>query len=207
MFLLRLLVALCAAPLVMVSFAGVAYLAIRVHPLYILLALVCVALVLVAGWHMHEHFEDKGSGAQAFASGIVLVATAAAGYVVTLNWAAPRHMCTVVEARTWYRHTPGGGETHNYRRLACDDGRTDRLGNEVAARKGADTTDRHKGDRLLVAYDPNGRLPSLAIKDRVWWVAGAGTGMLLVMAIHIGVVIADRRRRNERGEDERRLTP
>lgn len=197
MFLLRLLVALCAAPLVMVSFVGVAYLAIRVHPLYLLLGLVCVALALVTGWHMHSHFEDKGSGAQAFASGIVLVATIAAAYVVALNSAAPRHMCTVVEAHTWYRHTPGGGETYRHRRLVCDDGRTDRLGNEMAAQKGTDTTDQHKGTRLLVAYDPNGRLPSLAIGDQIWWAAGAGIGMLLVMTIHTGVVIADRRRRYE----------
>lgn len=195
MFPLRLLIALCAAPLVVVAFVGVAYLAIRVHPPYLLLGLVCVALALVVGWHIHDHFEDKGPGAQAFASGIVLVATVAAAYVVALNSVAPRHMCTVVEARTWHRHSPGGDETYHYRRLACDDGRTDWLGSEMAAQEGTDTTDQHEGTRLLVAYDPNGRLPSLAIDDQVWWVVGAGIGMVLVITMHTAVVIADQRRR------------
>jgi hypothetical protein len=194
-----LLVALCAIPLVMVAFAGVAHLAIRVHPLYLLLGLVCVALALVVGWHIHEHFEDQGPGPQAFASGVVLVATVAAAYVVTLGWAAPQHMCTVVEAHTWQRHSPGGDETYNHRKLACDDGRTDSLGTEVAARKGTDTTDQHKGTRMRVAYDPNGRLPSMAVNDQTWWVAGAVIGMLLAITMHTGVVIADqRRRRSER---------
>jgi hypothetical protein len=189
-----LLVALCAAPLVVAAFVGVAYLALRVDPLYLLLGLVCVALALVVGWHIHNHFEDKGPGAQAFASGMVLVATIVAAYVIALNSAAPRHMCTVVEARTLHRLSPGGEETYNYRRLVCDDGRTDWLGSELA-RNGTDTTDQHEGTRLLVAYDPNGRLPSLALGDQVGWVAGAGIGMILATATHIGVVIADQRRR------------
>lgn len=195
-FLLRLLVALCAAPLVVAAFVGVAYLAIRVHPGYLLLGVLCVAMAVAVGWHIHHHFEDKGPGAQAFATGIVLAATIVTAYVVALNTAAPRHMCTVVEARTWHRLSPGGEEIHNYRRLACDDGRTDWLGNGIAAQKGDDTTDQHKGTRLLVAYDPNGRLPSMAIKDQVPWMVGAAIGMILVLALHTGVVIADQRRRS-----------
>jgi hypothetical protein len=194
-FLLRLLVALCAAPLVVAAFVGVAYLALRVHPRYLLLGLVCVALALMVGRHIHNHFEDKGPGAQAFAGGIVLVATVAAAYVMALGTAAPRHMCTVVEARTWHRLSPGGEATYDYRRLACDDGRADWLGSEIAARNGTDTTDQYDGTRMLVAYDPNGRLPSLALDDRVRWTVWAGIGMVLVIAIHIGVVIADQRRR------------
>lgn len=194
-FFLRLLVALCAAPLVAAAFAGVAYLALRVHPLYLLLGVVCVALALVMGWHMHHHSEDSGLAVQAFASGIVLIATVAAAYVMVFSWVAPRHMCTVVEAHTWYRLSPGGEETHDYRRLACDDGRTDRLGNAMAAQRGTDTTDQHEGTRLLVAYDPNGQLPSLVIEDQVLWVVGAGIGMGVVIVLHTGVVIADQRRR------------
>ncbi|ONI91023.1 hypothetical protein ALI144C_02075 [Actinosynnema sp. ALI-1.44] len=194
---LRLLVALCAAPLVVAAFVGVAYLALRVHPLYLLLGLVCVALMLMVGWHIHRHFhvQNQGPGAQLCVSGIVFVATIAAAYVMTLSSAAPRHMCTVVEARTWHRLSPGGEETYNYRRLACDDGRTDWLGNQMASQRGTDTTDQYGGIRLRVAYDPNGQLPSLALDDQVWWVVGAGIGMVLVVALHVGVVVADQRRR------------
>jgi hypothetical protein len=50
-------------------------------------------------------------GSQAFASGVVLLATIVAAYVRTLNSAAPRHMCTVTEARILHRHSPGLAET------------------------------------------------------------------------------------------------
>jgi hypothetical protein len=63
----------------------------------------------------------------------------------------------------------------------------------VAAQRGTDTTDQHEGTRLLVAYDPNERLPSLVLEDRVLWVVGAGIGVVIVL--HAGVVIADQRRR------------
>jgi hypothetical protein len=59
-FFLRQLVALCAAPLVMAAFVGVGHLAIRVHPMYLLLGLVRVGLALVVGWHVHNHFEGRG---------------------------------------------------------------------------------------------------------------------------------------------------
>jgi hypothetical protein len=200
MFPLRLLVALCAAPLVAAAFTGVAHLALRGHPLYLLLGLPCVALALVTGWDIHHHFEDRGLGTLVFAAGIVLAATLLAAYVAVLGLVAPRHLCTVVEAHAWHRLSPGGEETYTYRRLACDDGRTDGLGNEMAVRNGEDTTDRYRGTRLLVAYDPNGRLPSMTVGDRaqVLWTAGAGIGTAAVTTLHIGVVGADRRRRLRR---------
>jgi hypothetical protein len=197
MFPLRLLVALCAAPLVAAAFTGVAYLALRGHPLCLVLVLPCVALALVVGRDIRNHFEDGGTGALVFAAGLVLAATVLASYVVVLSVAAPRHMCTVVKAHTWHRLSPGGEETYTYRRLACDDGRTDGLGNAMAVRNGEDTTDRYGGTRMLVAYDPNGGLPSMTVGDRahVLWAVGAGIGMAVVTTLHIGAVSAGHRRR------------
>ncbi|WP_433264674.1 hypothetical protein ACQPZF_35735 [Actinosynnema sp. CS-041913] len=198
-FTLRLLIAFCAAPLVAAAFVGVAYLALRVHPLYLLLVPVCVALAFVVGFHIHLHVEDEPEGSWVFASGVVLVATALAAYVIAFNFVASRHMCTVVEAHVWHQLNPGGEHTHTYRRLACDDGRTDEVGNPVAAQRGDDATDQYRGTRLLVAYDPDGRLGSHVVDDELGWQVVAGIGMVLVIAIHTGVVIGDqRRRRSER---------
>ncbi|MFH8469017.1 hypothetical protein [Streptomyces sp. NPDC017991] len=195
MFPLRLLIALCAAPLVMATFTGVAYLGLRGNPLFLLLALAGIMLALVVGWDIHNHCEAKNATVLMFAGGIVLTTTIFAAYVATISSAAPRHMCTVVESRTLHRLSPGGEATYNYRRLDCEDGRTDHLGNELAAEKGTDTTDRYKGTRLLVAYDPNGWLPSMVVDDQVLWSVGAGIGMTVVLTLHTGVVIADQRRR------------
>ncbi|MEU5838326.1 hypothetical protein ABZ820_32300 [Streptomyces diacarni] len=195
MFPLRLLSALCAAPLLVAAFVGVAWLALRVHPLYLLLGSVCVALALALGCRIHSRFVDQGSAPLAFVVGVVLVATVLAGYVVAFNAVAPQHTCTVTEERTWKRYSPGGYTTYTHRRLACGDGRTDSLGSELTARQGEDTTDEKDRTRLSVAYDPNGRLPSLDLDDQFWWVLWASFGMALVIAVHVGVVIAEQRRR------------
>ncbi|UNT00709.1 hypothetical protein MMF93_32655 [Streptomyces tubbatahanensis] len=195
MFPLRLLFALCAAPLLVAAFVGVAWLALRVHPSYLLLGLVCAGLALALGCRIHSHFADQGSAPLAFVMGLVLVATVLAGYVVAFNSVAPQHTCTVTEERTWKRYSPGGYTTYTHRRLACADGRTDSLGSELTARQGKDTTDKHDHTRLLVAYDPNGRLPSLDLDDQFWWVVWAIFGMALVTAVHAGVVISGQRRR------------
>ncbi|WUH98751.1 hypothetical protein OHR68_35420 [Spirillospora sp. NBC_00431] len=199
MFALRMLVAVCGAPLVAAAFTGVAYLAVSVHPRYFPLGLACVALALGVGAHAHHHFMEKSAFGLGVACGVVLVVTAATAYALVLTWVAPRHMCTVVEARTWHRLTPGGEETYNYRRLACDDGSTDRLDSGPAEMKGNDTTDKYGGDRVLVAFDPNGNLPSMAVRHRFLWLVGAGAGMVLVVTIHTGVVVGDQRRRRAAG--------
>ncbi|GAA4239784.1 hypothetical protein GCM10022254_61580 [Actinomadura meridiana] len=198
MFALRLLIALCAVPLVAVAFTGVGYLTVRVHSLYLLLSLACVALALMVVWHVDRLYEDEGSAIWVIGTGAVLVVAVFTGYVLTIGWIAPRHTCTVVEAGTWSRVTPGGGqENHEYRQFVCDDGRTDMLGMKPAPQMDdiTDITDRYKGSRTQVAYDPNGPLPSMTVRHRIPYLLFAAIGMAFLVVFHIVAVLDDQDRR------------
>lgn len=208
-FHLRLLIASCAAPLTAATFVGVAYLTVHVHLLFAGLNLGCLALTFMVGAHIVDHGK-KPRGILASNIGvIVVVSTIAGAYISFFDSVAERHMCTVVEAHSQKRPggPGGGGGTSTSRRLVCDDGHTETLGSLLAT-EGTDTTDEHKGERVLVAYDPSGRLPSLDATTvdttiGLVWLAGIGWGLTVV--VHIGVIITDQSRREAASRAESSL--
>ncbi|RSN52832.1 hypothetical protein [Actinomadura sp. WAC 06369] len=196
MFAVRLLVALSATPLVAAAVTGACHLALHADPWYRLLLLPCAALSLVVAWHIQSFIEDKDTHTQVLVACVVLFTTFVTGHTAALTWVAPRHTCTVVEAVTWKQDRGFGDVT--YRRLTCDDGHTEKLGSKPQPwAKATDITDRAAGTRVQVAYDPNGSLPSLEIRGRIWWllVIGSVVSMLLTLSAHAGMVVAHRRRR------------
>lgn len=196
MFAVRLLIALSATPLVAAAVTGACRLALHVDPSYRLLLLPCAALSLVVAWHIQSFIEDRDTHTQILVACVVLFATFVTGHTAAFTWVAPRHTCTVVKAVTWKQHHDSGNVT--YRWLTCDDGHTEKLGSKPQSwAKATDITDRVAGDRVQVAYDPNGKFSSLEIRGGIWWllVIGSVISMLLALSAHTGVVVTDRRRR------------
>lgn len=211
--LLRLLGAVCAAPLIVGWLVAAAYLDAHLLPsplLFLVLSLVGVGLAVLIGMVFSLHFRvlapDSYYGKVPYRLGVAAAIATAVTVLATLSvssaWAfgsiAEQRECTVVALDSVVEeHTSTGTRNYPLVRLACADGRADSIGGRSPSVTAHAWRFWEVGDHVRVAYDPSGDLPSRAADDlrmpiRTWL---AGIAMAATMLLHVLIVMAVTRQR------------
>jgi hypothetical protein len=171
LFLLRLVLAVCSAPLVVGWLVGAAYLDARVFPstlLYLLLTALGVGLAVLIGILFLYYADDLGTelsegfaGAAGFTSAVMVVATIAVAPAWAFGSIAEERTCVVTErgSEESMSAMDGGTRSAPLMRVRCADGLTDTVGGSSPPWSAHAWRFWAEGDEVRVAYDPGASTP------------------------------------------------